>query len=428
MGSGGNKNGFGAAPSIPESTLLAVAKKTTQLFEDKEIVFELNVSEGQFEYLEPPVLEPEEELPVANVIEYDDAMMPTEHVRESTPIKEEPIEAEKPKSKKRSPPKYKSDRYYDPGLNEYLEKKYNEDKYPSKDGFRAMEVECGLAANKILYWFSNKRRRDKECIAAASKGRKKKLPGEVKSEVETEEQKQILLAFFEQNPYPSKEEFAKLEQDTGLGEKTIFYWFSNKRRKDKPDGFTSRKIKKDDPESFEPTTVEAGCIGLGQGWRCLQCQYSSHCRQNLFRHFRISHGINAKYCKKCDKIFSKNEYFMHPCLKKKSPSSKNNTSLNVSGLSDIVVPKVFNSDSSCDEKAFKKSFLCSSGSSSSSDDDADVPAFRTPTKADLKSPNKFYSRRYKELLTGLGSKAPKNADIHEAVSYTHLTLPTTPYV
>ena len=390
------------ANAIPESTLLAVARKTTELFEDKEIVFELNMSEGAFKCLGSPEL-PSEEPP-----------------RESTPIKIEPTEGETELQKKQqSPPKNKSSRYYDPALSEFLEKKYSENKYPSKDDFKAMESECTLTANKILYWFTNRRRRDKEPIPSPSRGRKRNPPST--NHAETEEQRKALIDFFNQNPYPSKDDLAQLERDIGMPRKKVFYWFCNRRRKEKPEGFVKRKIKKTE-EVYEPTTVEAGCIGLGAGWRCLQCDYGSNNRQNLFRHFRVSHSLSAKYCKKCAKIFKKDEYFTHPCLKNASNGdckSPLKGEARVMDLSDIVVPKVFDSEGeSCDEKTFKNSFLkhsLSDTSSSSDDDDAEPMYTRTPTKAELKSPNKFYSGRYKELLTRLGSKANKNADLHEVL-------------
>ena len=380
---------------------------------------------------------------------------------------------------------YKSERYHSSDQLQILLAFYEKNHYPCKEDFSALEIQTGLSPKKLLYWFSNRRRRNNDLAKDTPnpRGRRPRssqasslsmaeitadstspLTGMVKKEEraveevpieDADDQKYFMLQFFKTNPYPTKEEMRQIGDRIGLSEKKVFYWFSNRRRKDKPQGFVSRKAKteeasaerkpfagsttddgspipepnrqnssspgvtpsksprrsrnasattpsKNDTENesnenapLEPQTPPAprdepveGVIGSAvDGYFCRLCAYTTDTgRPNLLRHFRDTHKLRPKHCKKCRLVYAKDLFEGHtPCLggTKPEPCETDDEDTEVT-----ISPSA--------AKAAARARRCS-----------------TPDKTQKPQ---FYSRRYKNLLKELGAKPGKDQSLDEAVT------------
>ena len=348
---------------------------------------------------------------------------------------------------------YKSDRYHSADTQTILYQFYREKTaYPRRPDFVHLEAATGLTYKRILYWFSNRRRRD-----GLANSKKKKDENSPKEEVvvkdlreklermrrmkkEEEEQKKVLAEFYGGvSPYPTKDDFKKLGQKTGLSAKRLMYYFSNRRRKDgivnskkeikekismnnKADINGEKDVDDDDDDEQEvlingndvehvvdsspsmdeeakfaetkkETETEAianvasskavvdritisedseGVIGsCKNGFRCFLCgKFSTSCRPNLLRHMRVLHKIHPKACKRaCLLVYRKEVYWDHPCL----AASK------YKGV-----------------KKKSKSDATSTSTETEAETTADEKKRRTPPK--------FYSSRYRKLLKKLNNE------------------------
>ena len=375
-----------------------------------------------------------------------------------------------------------SERYHTPEQMRIMLDFYRQKHYPSKEDFLMLEQRTGLSPKKLLYWFSNRRRR-KNDLAKETPNPRGRRPHSSPVKVELppppatpsavlsdpDDQKFFMVQFFKTNPYPTREEMRQIGERIGLTEKKVFYWFSNRRRKEKPEGFVSRKQPKDEesisperplrpkmetassgldsdsnrtpsrakkqrdssvpsdandhqesPSSSErevdggeifkveetvsetPEPVEADRpkkmadmkIEVAEGeaigdasdaprYSCRLCKYVTETgRGNLLRHFRDTHKMKPKFCKRCKLVYLKNA-------------------------------------------AFKSHKPCSNGTEAKAadKDESDDPevSFSSPERVTVKREQlsqkpQFFSQRYKKLLDRLGSKSRKDQSVDEVAA------------
>ena len=410
-----------------------------------------------------------------------------------------------------------SERYHTPEQMRIMLDFYRQKHYPSKEDFLVLEQRTGLSPKKLLYWFSNRRRRKNDLAKETPNPRGRRPHSSTSAAMKAEllppllpsvatsshaeettaaaavlsdpdDQKFFMVQFFKTNPYPTREEMRQIGERIGLTEKKVFYWFSNRRRKEKPEGFVSRKQPqqpKDEGEgsasasglsperpprpkleaassgpgsdssrtpspakrerfsspvgdlshqdsSFsteereggggrggeslkleeaESSVSDAADPGLGERpkkmadmkievaegaaigdasaaprYSCRLCKYVTETgRGNLLRHFRDTHKMKPKFCKRCRLVYLKDAAF-----KSHAPCYDGRDEVKAEEEEDSDDPEIsFSSSSSSPEKA--------------------------KAKQQQQKPQ-FYSQRYKTLLDRLGSKSRKDQSVDEVAA------------
>ena len=426
--------------------------------------------------------------------------------------------------------KSSAERYHTPEQMRIMLDFYRQKHYPSKEDFIALERETGLSPKKLLYWFSNRRRR-KNDLAKETPNPRGRRPHQSSSVAKAEllpplpptptpaavlddpdDQKFFMVQFFKTNPYPTREEMRQIGERIGLTEKKVFYWFSNRRRKEKPEGFVSRKQQqpKDEEEglsperpprlpklevassprpdsdssrtpspakrenyssppvhhsasssseqegggeSFKAETVlsdttpdpgdteekpekpeklkktsdlkievpEGGAIGDAADaprYSCRLCKYVTETgRGNLLRHFRDTHKMKPKFCKRCKLVYLKNAEFKkhEPCYRAAEAATEVKAEDDEDASDD---PEV---SFSSPEKGSPEKGSPENGSPQNGSPEKGSPekgSFSSSVKREQSQQKKphFHSQRYKNLLDRLGSKSRKNQSVDEVAA------------
>ena len=157
--------------------------------------------------------------------------------------------------------KYKSNRYYKPSQSAVLWEFYRKNAYPSKAEQAALAEQLGgIEIKRIIWWFTHRRRTDKN------------------------------------NP-----EFAQLLSQ----------------------GVKKVKSKLQDAASKEvsPSLGADASLACGVTNTCALCSFSD-LRPKLLRHLKSKHGYKPTVCRRCQKIWQQAFFEEHPCTTKKSPKKK----------------------------------------------------------------------------------------------------------
>ena len=254
--------------------------------------------------------------------------------------------------------------------------------YPTKEDFEVLGSETGLPMKRLLYYFSNRRRREgivntkKPKIESNEDVKEQKelqaeedldnlktqedvddfkteedqsqeesvSQGEENQEPISKEHEEILSKFYENvSPYPKRKDFQELIEQTDLSKERLKFYFSRRRRKEgvknakKQRNQAREKDAKDDDKSSKAEIVEAhksakveigteDVIGssLNGDFECFLCgKYSSRKRPYLLKHVREIHRVSPKVCKRgCFKVYRKDAYWDHPCLASKMKKAK----------------------------------------------------------------------------------------------------------
>ncbi len=242
---------------------------------------------------------------------------------------------------------------------------YHNNPYPSKRDFAQLQKKTGMSPKSLLYWFSNRRRRDDIAVKRTPKGNIDRNDEDAKREQEVldvkrrlaeirakksakrpqsskrcaklvensadrepakrgrprisfpaKNPKKILLEFYQSNPNPSKSQLQDLEKVTGLPRKKIRDFISYRRRRDLKSHQSTNDVQDDQKEDHGiPEDRVSGVIGSVKDFSCLVCRtYRTDKRPNLLRHLRKVHSQKPKVCKRCLFVFDKAAYRSHPCF------------------------------------------------------------------------------------------------------------------
>jgi hypothetical protein len=263
----------------------------------------------------------------------------------------------------------RSEKHMDADTFHLLTDFYQANPYPTNKEFLTLEKKTKMSPKRLMYWFSNRRRRDGTAVRRVKKdvpdssndvsedlfakdlgqvdenkvGKDQSAVGqqrgldepslvEAKTNVKKKRgrplgsfssldssSRRILDDFYHSNAFPSSSDIRTLVQSTGLDGKKIKYFFSRKRARD---GLSNDVEKAVGPlnmgpprESNEDGVASGEAIGTLDTFACLidKCDYSSHCRWNLTRHLRGNHDIDPWACKRCMRFYRPGEATNHPC-------------------------------------------------------------------------------------------------------------------
>jgi len=254
----------------------------------------------------------------------------------------------------------RSEKHMDEHTFKLLTDFYRVNPYPTKKEFRQLEKTTGMTPKRLMYWFSNRRRRDGTAVRREKKEyafngedanervleqtseehqnspvveRKKKRKGRPTGLVSHFEDRprQILLEFYLSKPFPTSEDLTALTESTGLERKKVRHFFSHRRAKEGLKSFEDKtfaektledKFNEETVPNKKETEEDGDCgeaIGTLDSFACLirECDYSTHCRWNLTRHLRGNHEIDPWACKQCFRFYRPEKAQSHECSPRK---------------------------------------------------------------------------------------------------------------
>ena len=264
--------------------------------------------------------------------------------------------------------KYKSNRYYKPEQSAILWEFYIKNQYPTKAEQAELAKKVGgIEVRRIVWWFTHRRRTDKNKTTLVAPELKAKKTAKVNKPEEVEVQPDLgadvslaclvtnscsICSFTDVRPKLMRHLRKKHRLDPAICRRCKKIWqkqfFDEHACKNKK---SPKKLKVvDPPDEVQPVLNADASLACLVASTCSVCSFSG-VRPKLICHLKKKHHFEPAVCRRCKKIWQKQFFEEHPCSIKKSPRKKT-----MSGK-DIITPEkkvVKDNDNSLHNKSLEK--------------------------------------------------------------------------